>query len=162
MPKHIKRLIILMVAFGAAALLAKSYFTVDSFYEYGHYRAKSVPEIAAQAPAFQTPRYCQPCHAERVALWSANSHKTVICEVCHGPAQGHPANGKLPIPADTRKLCTLCHEPMAGRPRASRARSPRPPPPRPPPHPSQAPPRPLSAAASPAPCAAAAAQVAGD
>jgi predicted CXXCH cytochrome family protein len=118
MPRHIARLIALIVVFGAAALLAKWYFTVDSFYEYGHYRAKSVPEIAAQVPVFQTPRYCQPCHAERVALWSANSHKTVICEVCHGPAQGHPANGKLPIPADTRKLCTLCHEAMAGRPRA--------------------------------------------
>jgi len=117
-PKHIARLITLIVAFGAVALLAKWYFTVDSFYEYGHYRANSVPEIAAQAPVFQTPRYCQPCHAERVALWSANSHKTVICEVCHGAAQGHPANGKLPIPTDTRKLCTLCHEAMPGRPRA--------------------------------------------
>lgn len=118
MPKHIVRLIVLMVAFGAAALAAKSYFTVDSFYEFGHYRGKSVPEIAAQEPAYQTPRYCQPCHAERVALWSAHEHKTVICEVCHGAAQGHPANGKLPIPKDTVKLCSLCHEAMPGRPRA--------------------------------------------
>lgn len=118
MPKHIARLIVLIVAFIAVALLAKSYFTVDSFYEFGHYRGQSVPEIAAKEPVYQTPRYCEPCHAERVALWSANSHKTVICEVCHGAAQGHPANGKLPIPTDTTKLCTLCHEAMPGRPRA--------------------------------------------
>ena len=118
MPKHIARLIALIVAFGAVALLAKSYFTVDSFYEFGHYRGKSVPEIAAQVPAYQTTRYCQPCHAERVAVWSANGHKTVICEVCHGAAQGHPAERKLPIPTDTRKLCTLCHEAMPGRPSA--------------------------------------------
>jgi len=117
MPKHIVRLIVLIVAFGAAALIAKSYFTVDSFYEYGHYRASSVPEIAAQEPVFQTPRYCEPCHAARMAQWSAHGHKSVICEVCHGAAQGHPANGKLPIPADTVKLCTLCHEAMPGRPR---------------------------------------------
>lgn len=117
MPKHIVRLIILIVAFGIVALIAKSYFTVESFYKYGHYRANSVPEIAAQLPVYQTPRYCQTCHSERHALWSANSHKTVICEVCHGAAQGHPQNGKLPIPADTQKLCSLCHEAMPGRPR---------------------------------------------
>lgn len=118
MPKHIVRLLALIAVLGAGAWAAKSYFTVDSFYEFGHYRGDSVPEIAAMQPVFQTPRYCEPCHAERVALWSANNHKTVICEVCHGAAKGHPANGKLPIPSDTRKLCTLCHEAMAGRPGA--------------------------------------------
>ena len=118
MPKHIVRLIILMVIFLAAGLIAKSYFTVESFYKYGHYRADSVPEIAAQEPAYQTPRYCQTCHSERHAQWSANNHKTVTCETCHGAAQGHPQEkAKLPIPADAVKLCTLCHEAMPGRPR---------------------------------------------
>ncbi|MBI4207033.1 MAG: cytochrome c [Betaproteobacteria bacterium] len=117
MPKHIVRLIILIVAGIAAGWAAKSYFTAESFYEYGHYRAASVPEIAAQEPAYQTPRYCQACHGERHAQWSASNHKTVICETCHGAAQGHPQKAKLSIPADTRKLCTLCHEAMPGRPR---------------------------------------------
>ena len=116
MPKHIVRLITLVVAGIAIGLLAKWYFTVDSFYEYGHYRADSVSEIAAQEPVFQTPRYCQSCHRERHAQWSANNHKSVSCEVCHGPAQGHPQKGKLPIPRDAVKLCTLCHEAMPGRP----------------------------------------------
>ena len=117
MPKHIARLIILIIAFSTAALIAIWYFTPESFYRYGHYRANSVPETAAQEVVFQTPRYCQTCHSERHAQWSAHSHKTVICEVCHGAAQGHPQNGKLPIPSDTVKLCTLCHEAMPGRPR---------------------------------------------
>jgi cytochrome c553 len=117
MPKHIVRLLVVIIAFGAVALIAKWFFTAKSFFEYGHYRADSVPEIAAQEVVFQTPRYCQPCHAPRHAQWSANSHKTVICETCHGPAHGHPQNGKLPIPSDTVKLCTLCHEAMPGRPR---------------------------------------------
>jgi len=117
MPKHIVRLIILIVAFLAVAAIAKPFLTVDSFYRFGHYRANSVREIAAQEPVYQTPRYCHGCHSERRAQWSAGSHKTVICEVCHGPAQGHPQNGKLPIPSDTVKLCTQCHEAMPGRPR---------------------------------------------
>ena len=116
MPKHISRLLVLMAVAFAAALAARWYFTPESFYRFGHYRADSVPEIAAQEPVFQTPRYCRDCHGERHAQWSANNHKTVSCETCHGAAKGHPQNGKLPIPSDTVKLCTLCHEAMAGRP----------------------------------------------
>jgi cytochrome c553 len=117
MPKHILRLIILIVAGIALGLAAKSYFTVDSFYKFGHYRAASVMEIAAAEPVYKTARYCQSCHSERHAQWSAGNHKSVICEVCHGAAEGHPQKGKLPIPKDTVKLCTLCHEAMPGRPR---------------------------------------------
>lgn len=116
MPKHIFRLICLLLGVLVVALIAPRFLTVDSFYKYGHYRANSVPEIAAQEPAYQTPTYCLSCHVKRVAQWSANSHKSVTCEVCHGAAEGHPDNGKLPIPKDTVKLCTLCHEAMPGRP----------------------------------------------
>jgi cytochrome c553 len=116
-PKHVVRLTALLGGALALGLIAKWYFTAPSFYEYGHYRAASVPEIAAQVPAYQGAGYCKGCHAERHALWSANNHKSVACEVCHGAAQGHPQNGKLPIPADTRKLCSLCHARMPARPR---------------------------------------------
>lgn len=116
MPKHIFRLVILIFGGLAVALIAIPILTVDSFYRFGHYRANSVPEIAAQEPVYQTARYCLACHTPRVAQWSANSHKTVTCEICHGAAQGHPGNGKLPIPKDVVKVCTLCHEAMPGRP----------------------------------------------
>lgn len=117
MPKHIARLLFLIGGGLVIGLIAKSFFTAESFYQYGHYRADSVPEIAAREVAYQSPRYCQTCHSERHAQWSANNHKTVSCEICHGAAQGHPQKGKLPIPADAVKLCTLCHEAMPGRPR---------------------------------------------
>ena len=110
-------MIILIVAFLAVGAFAKSYFTVDSFYRFGHYRADSVVQIAAKEPVYQTPRYCQMCHSARYSQWSANNHRTVICEVCHGAAQGHPQNGKLPLPSNTVRLCSLCHEAMPGRPR---------------------------------------------
>lgn len=116
MPKHIVRLILLIVAVLFVSAIAAPLLTVDSFYRFGHYRANSVTEIAEKEPVYQTTRYCHGCHTERRAQWSAGSHKTVVCEVCHGPALGHPQNGKLPIPADTVKLCTLCHEAMPGRP----------------------------------------------
>lgn len=117
MPKHIARLILLMAAATVLGYAAKTFFTPESFYKYGPYRAASVSELAAQEPVFQTPRYCRDCHAERHAQWSANNHKSVSCEVCHGSAQGHPRNGKLPIPSDSVKLCRLCHEAMPERPK---------------------------------------------
>ena len=116
-PKHISRLLLLFAVFLGAALASRWYFTADSFYQFGHYRGKSVPEVAAQLPVHQGAGYCASCHDERHAQWSANNHKSVNCEVCHGAARDHPAKGKLPIPADTRKLCTLCHERMPERPR---------------------------------------------
>ena len=137
MPRHIVRLVVLMVAFAAVAYGAKKFFTADSFYEYGHYRGNSVAEIASDKPKYKGTAYCETCHAEQFAEWSKGVHnrvdvgKAVKCEVCHGPAGGrddrgmfvnsatgpdHPKNLKLAVPTDTRKLCTLCHEKMPGRP----------------------------------------------
>ena len=141
MPKHIARLIVLLVGFGAAAYAAKVFFTAHSFYAYGHYRGDSVAEIASDKPKYKGSEYCKSCHAERYAEWSTGVHhsvdvgKVVQCEVCHLAAGGrdvggmfqhvatgvdHPASGKLPIPADTLKLCPLCHEKMPGRPAEQR------------------------------------------
>jgi|APFre7841882590_1041340.scaffolds.fasta_scaffold02272_3 cytochrome c553 len=117
MPKHVTRLLALMGAALVLALIARWFLIPDSFYRFGHFRANSVTEIAAKEPVFQGAGYCATCHGERHAEWSANNHKSVACETCHGPAKGHPDNGKLPVPADTVAVCTLCHEAMPGRPR---------------------------------------------
>jgi cytochrome c553 len=119
MPKHIARLVLLMVAFIVIAVAAKSFFTRDSFYRFGHYRADSVPAIAGMAISYQTPKACISCHAPRHAEWSGGNHKTVICEVCHGAAPGHPDKLKVVIPPDTLRLCSQCHEKMPGRPETS-------------------------------------------
>lgn len=137
MPRHIVRLILLLVAFGILSLAAIRFLTIDSFYQYGHYRGDSVAEIAADRPNYKGVGYCESCHAARVAEWSKGAHnnaevgKVVLCEVCHGAAGNrqaggtmaasaigaeHPKNLKLVVPADTRALCTLCHEKTAGRP----------------------------------------------
>jgi cytochrome c553 len=126
-----------MVAFAAIAYGAKQYFTVGSFYEFGHYRGDSVAQIASDKPKFKGTAFCETCHAEVFAEWSQGIHhsvdvgKVVKCEVCHGPAGGrdtpgmfvnsatgpdHPNNLKMSVPTDSRKLCTLCHEKIAGRP----------------------------------------------
>jgi hypothetical protein len=118
-PTHVIRLIMLLAAGLVIGLAARWYFIPDSFYQYGSYRADSVRETAAQEPTFMTATYCQACHADRYAEWSASNHATVTCEACHGAAEDHPqVVARLSIPADTGRLCTLCHERMAERPAA--------------------------------------------
>lgn len=118
MPKHVVRLLWLMAVGLAIALVAAWFLTPDSFYRFGHYRANAVTEIALLEPVHMTAGYCERCHDDRHAEWSAGNHKSVSCENCHGPGQGHPKGGKkkLPIPTDTLRLCTQCHEATAGRP----------------------------------------------
>ncbi len=142
MPKHIVRLLLLIAAFGVAALAARAYFIDESFYKYGHYRGDAPAEMAADVPIYKGPEYCQSCHTQRFTEWSASVHKVVVCETCHGAAALHPAAAgikppprpdkhlhakiayderfakleKLSIPPDSVKLCTLCHEKMPGRP----------------------------------------------
>ena len=137
MPKHIRRLIFLLVGFAIVAVAARYVLVDKSFYEYGHYRGNAVAEIARDKPKFQGVAYCKSCHAVQFTAWSKGVHdsakigKVVKCEVCHGPGGGrdpeqnfinaatgpiHPKNLKLTIPTDTRALCTLCHEKMPGRP----------------------------------------------
>jgi hypothetical protein len=118
MPKHGIRLFCLVAVFVMAAFGAKSYFTPDSFYRYGHYRADAVSEIAAGTPKLKTADGCQTCHADGYSEWSEGVHEVVACEVCHGVAGEHPETGALPIPADSVALCTLCHEAMPARPAA--------------------------------------------
>lgn len=137
MPRHILRLILVILVGVAVGYGAKRFFTVSTFYEFGHYRGDSVAEIASDKPKYKGVAYCAPCHVKQITAWSSGVHnsadvgKIVKCEVCHGAggerdvgdpfrasATGadHPKNLKLIVPTDTRKLCTYCHERITGRP----------------------------------------------
>jgi cytochrome c553 len=118
MPAHIVRLLLLLGAILLLALIARNYALDSSYYQFGNYRGDAVVEQAAGAPQFRGSAYCQACHAERHAEWTASAHRKVKCEVCHGPAREHPVDGPLPKPTDSIKLCTQCHEAMPTRPAA--------------------------------------------
>jgi cytochrome c553 len=124
LPKHITRLLLLLGIFILLALVAKAWLTDPSFYQYGHYRADAVPELAAGEPLFKGSAYCVECHEQRKADWANSAHAVVQCEVCHGtnrevcldPDREHIKNGKTSIPTDTIRLCTTCHLAMPARP----------------------------------------------
>ncbi len=108
MPKHITRLLLLVVVIAVAALTAKQFFTAKSYFAYGHYRGDSVAEIASDIPHFRGNEYCKSCHAKQYAAWSDSMHnipdagKHVKCEVCHGPVGQHPSKERAPLSVDER------------------------------------------------------------
>lgn len=124
LPKHIVRLLLLLGVALLLALIAKTYLTDPSFYEYGHYRATAIPELAAAEPVFKGSAYCLGCHDNRKADWQTSAHAAVQCEVCHGtnrevclnPDRVHTENEKSSVPNDTIRLCTTCHLALPARP----------------------------------------------
>ena len=113
MPKHIVRLVSLIVAVAIIVFSAKHLLTPDSFYQYGHYRGNAVVEIASKVPQLQGSASCQSCHKKEYDIWTAGIHRKATrnnaiqgvvykygpgCEVCHtGPAGNHPSKEALPL-----------------------------------------------------------------
>lgn len=118
MPKHVLRLISIMVVVLVLAVGGAHYVTDSSFYRFGHFRADVVPELAAGTPQFQGSESCQACHDQISSDWNEGIHVVVQCEACHGKAVGHPDDKKLTVPSDTVRLCSLCHEAMPARPKS--------------------------------------------
>lgn len=123
-PKHIVRLLTLLVGVLLLAIVARSYLIDPSFYKFGHYRGDAISELASGTPVFLGSAYCLTCHAgedadnniDRNADWAIGVHRTVQCEVCHGTAPEHPDDGRSLLPVDRIKLCTTCHLEITGRP----------------------------------------------
>jgi len=111
-------LLLLLLSALILAVVARGFMVDPSYYQFGNYRGQAVVEIAADEPKIRGSATCMECHTERHSQWSSASHKTVQCEVCHGPAETHPESGPLPVPANPVRLCSTCHEKMPGRPAA--------------------------------------------
>lgn len=125
MPKHIVRLLILIVVVATVAFAAKRFFRVDSFYQYGHYRGNAVADIASKVPKLEGSASCQTCHKEAYAEWAAGIHRKATkdnkvqglvikygpgCEVCHtGPAGNHPSKDPMPLSTED-KITTITHK----------------------------------------------------
>ncbi len=128
MPKHIVRLLALLVVLALMFVGGRYFFTPKSFGAYGHYRAASVEEIAVVKPRIIDAASFSAVYPKEYATWSENIHQVVQCQACHmateklsdragGPAaHDRRATDALPIPRDSLKLCVECHQKIAGRP----------------------------------------------
>lgn len=126
MPKHIARLLALIVVVALIAFSVRTFLIPDSFYQYGHYRGAAVAEIASKVPKLQGSASCLLCHKKEYEVWTAGIHRKATrndaiqgvvykygpgCEVCHtGPAGNHPSKQAMPLSIEDKVNSITHHE----------------------------------------------------
>jgi hypothetical protein len=108
-------------ALAAALLLAFALrgFAVPSDYGVeGPFRAGARTDAArVSEPRYQGAAACVECHAEVQTATAKDVHRTVQCEVCHGPGAAHDAKPKEARMVVDRSAagCLVCHRKLAAR-----------------------------------------------
>ena len=111
MPPQLKTLLPLLAVFICLFLVARHFLIPESFGKYGHYRANSMDEIAALQTHYVGKEVCADCHDEEAVKLASDLHKSLTCEVCHGPGSLHVEDqdkGILVKPG-SREFCGTCH-----------------------------------------------------
>ncbi|MHB8877276.1 MAG: cytochrome C [Myxococcaceae bacterium] len=118
--RHIFRVLLVLVVLIAGFIVFRTWMVPDTYGFYGSYRFSNVAEQAARPPRHGGSESCQKCHPKQYGKKLAGVHKTVSCEVCHGPVSLHAAAEKRIAPASvekTYKLCARCHAKLESRPK---------------------------------------------
>jgi hypothetical protein len=117
MAPQIVRLVLLTITIVLSYLVARYFLTPSSFGQYGHYRGISLMEQASRKTVFGGKKSCEECHEDKVQQLGKGSHKTLTCEVCHGPAQAHADNPDIKPVTQAFSHCVRCHEADPAKPK---------------------------------------------
>ena len=118
--KHIIRAVLLLIAAVVVFVVVRHFLIPASYGEYGSFRGRSIAEFAAKTPRHGGPESCVECHEDQVVWVSEEEHRSISCEVCHGPVAAHAVGGEkiadMPM-HPTNALCAWCHQRLDARPK---------------------------------------------
>ena len=118
-PDQVLRLAILLGIVVVALIAARMRFVPESFGEIGHYRADAITAVESLPIHYAGTQVCAECHEDEAAVKAASYHRTLSCEVCHGPAAAHADDYEAQTPFVPRargQACLECHEYLESRP----------------------------------------------
>jgi hypothetical protein len=119
LPPQIIRLVLLTIGIVSSYMVARHFLTPESFGQYGWYRGDALMERASLPRTYAGKKACAECHEDEARQLSKYEHKTLSCEVCHGPGQAHvdsPDVDKLKPDKKNTTSCLRCHEANPSRP----------------------------------------------
>lgn len=123
---HLIRLLVAAVVVAVLGFAGKKIVTPESMGQFGHYRGSDIEDQKMVPVKFGTNESCFTCHRPVRTIHKAGVHRTVSCEICHGPFGDHIADGNkigtLPVKRgdEITDLCLRCHnEVIQARPRTS-------------------------------------------
>lgn len=118
-PDQALRLGVLFLIAVVTLVVVRGQLVPESFGDLGHYRADAVDMAANREIRYAGWQVCVECHDTEGELKDASYHRTLSCEVCHGPGYVHsedPDVGQLLIPRERGEGCLYCHSYLASRP----------------------------------------------
>jgi len=117
LPPQIVRLVLLTVGIVGSYLVARGFLTPTTFGQYGWYRGDALMELASQPRVYAGMNACGECHLDQAQKLSKFTHKSLSCEVCHGPGQAHVEDFDKKLATLTHSHCLRCHEANPSRPK---------------------------------------------
>lgn len=118
-PDQVLRLAVVFILLGAGLVTARVKLVPESFGELGHFRADAVDTAAAVPAKYAGWQVCVECHDGEGEAKRRSYHRTLSCEVCHGPSLAHAEEPDALLPVVPRKrgeVCLYCHSYLASRP----------------------------------------------
>jgi len=118
LPDQVVRLGVLVAIAVVALLVARAKFVPASFGEEGHYRTEARLVVARQPLRYAGWQICAECHEEEAEKKNKSYHRSLACEVCHGPAWDHSEDAieYRPFVPKKRADCLACHAYLPSRP----------------------------------------------
>jgi hypothetical protein len=120
LPPQIVRLVLLTMGIVGSYLAARYFLTPPSFGEFGWYRGDALEERASLPRHYAGKEACSECHEDKAKQLAKFEHKSLSCEVCHGPGQQHvdaPDVDKFKPDKKNTTSCLRCHEENPTRPK---------------------------------------------
>ncbi len=117
-PDQVVRLAVLVIIAAVVLVVARQRLVPQSFGELGHYRADAIQDNVDRELKYAGWQVCIDCHDTEGEVKDASYHRTLACEVCHGPSYAHTEDPEvLPIvPRERGEACLYCHSYLESRP----------------------------------------------
>jgi len=112
---HIFKIVVVLALVIGGAVVARGMFLPKDFGKHGLFRPQALVDEMNRPIRNWTNESCLQCHPYIKKAHLKGVHKTVSCEVCHGPYAAHIENdkviGEMPVKRgeEIRKLCLRCH-----------------------------------------------------
>lgn len=119
-----RRLFAILVVGLAIGATVRAAAKPEGFGVRGHWRDAAPAEEAVRVPLLQGKQACKDCHKEELARHDKDVHRSIQCEVCHGPGREHCKARTADAPVDQQRMfrelepsnCLTCHSRLAARP----------------------------------------------
>lgn len=119
--RHVLRVLFALVVILGVFIVGRSFAVPESYGFRGPYRYSNLQEqMDRSKPLHGGTVSCTGCHEDKVDTQEGPGHKSVNCEVCHGPLGKHANADKKIADALVDKsfhVCERCHQEIVGRPK---------------------------------------------